>query len=123
MIRRIRNLPLKERIRLYNEVVLLRKKNGWGYVKIGRSLSIPIDVVRHWLHHGRDPRRHGRMHMFKGDPSPELAYVIGVCQGDADLPKVGKSRERVGQKIRLRAIDKDFVKTFATKAEEILLQY
>lgn len=79
---RIRSLPLEERIRLYNEVIDLRKKYGWGYVRIGKKLSIPIDVVRHWLHHGRNPIRQGSPNIFKPEPSSELAYVIGVIQGE-----------------------------------------
>jgi intein-encoded DNA endonuclease-like protein len=117
---RIRDTPLKEKLRLYEEAMRLRKERGWGYVRIGRNISVPPDVVRHWIHHGRNPARHGRTHMFEVKPSPELAYIIGVCQGDADLPQDNRRTETKGQKIRLRAIDKDSVEAFASVAASVL---
>ncbi len=117
---RVRNLPLEERVRLYNEAMSLHKKYGWGYTRIGKKLSIPIDVIRHWLHHGRNPIHQGNPHIFNPKPSPELVYVIGVIQGDADLhlrsPAIGRS----GRVIRLRAKDRDFVAKFASISAKLL---
>lgn len=117
---RIRELPLDERIRLYNEVMTLRKKYGWGYIRIGKRLSIPIDVVRHWIHHGRNPIRQGHPHTFKPKPSSELSYIIGVVQGDGDLNLCSPLSERSGRRIRLRSKDKDFVEKFALSTTKLL---
>jgi len=120
MKEKIRYLPLEKRMELYEKAMALRKKYGWGYVRIGRELSIPIDVVRHWLHHGRNPIRQGKPYFFEEKASPELAYIIGVCYGDADLPKYPKPRERSGYRIRLRAKDRDFVEKFTSNIAILL---
>lgn len=117
---KIRSLPLEERIRLYNKAIDLHKKYGWGYVRISKKLSVPIDVVRHWLYHGRIPIRQGHPHLFEPTPSPELAYVIGVVLGDGNLSQRKKSGERSGRVIRLRARDKEFVEKFALAMSKLL---
>jgi len=115
-----RNLPINERIKYYNEAMGLRKKYGWGFIRIARNLSLPNDLVRHWLYHERNPTNSGSPNLFFSKPSPELAYVIGVKFGDADLQLKRKHSERGGRTIRLRARDRDFVSTFAFSTAKLL---
>ena len=44
---------------------------------------------------------------FLAEPSPELAYVIGVEQGDGSINRKGYNR-----RIRLHSVDPEFVKEF-----------
>ena len=116
---RIRNLPIEERIRLYNEAWRLRKEFGYGYHLTGKKLGIPRDVVRHWFHHNRNPYNETFRKQFDETPSPELAYIIGVMFGDGSL--TGKySKNHHGYKIRLRVNSKEFAEIFATKVAKIL---
>ena len=115
-----RNLPINERIRHYNEAMNLRKKYGWGFIKIAKNLSLPNDLVRHWLYHGRNPINSGNPNFFIQKASSELSYLIGVKFGDADLTLKRKHSERGGRTIRLRAKDKDFVSKFASITTKIL---
>jgi len=115
-----RNLSINERIKYYNEAMNLRKKYGWGFIRIARNLSLPNDLVRHWLYHGRNPINSGNPNFFIPKPSSELAYVIGVRFGDADLQLKRKHSERGGRTIRLRARDKDFVSKFALFTAKLL---
>ncbi len=115
-----RNLPINERIRYYNEAMNLRKKYGWGFIRIARNLSLPNDLVRHWLYHERNPIHSGNPNFFIPTASSELAYVIGVRFGDADLQLKRKHSERGGRTIRLRARDKDFVSKFALFTAKLL---
>jgi len=91
-----------------------------GDIRISRKLSIPINVVRHWLYHNRNPIRQGNPHLFNPQPTPELAYVIGVVQGDGDLHLHFPATRRSGRVIRLRAKDKEFVEKFALATTKLL---
>lgn len=115
-----RNLPIKERMRYYNEAISLREKHGWGFIRIAKRLSLPNDLVRHWLYHGRNPINSGNPNFFNPEPSQELAYLIGVKFGDADLRLKRQHSERGGRTVRLRAKDRDFVSKFASITAKLL---
>jgi intein-encoded DNA endonuclease-like protein len=55
--------------------------------------------------------------MFVPKPSPELAYVIGVETGDAFLNVKKKTYQ---YRIRLRAVDKEFVEAFNQAVSKVL---
>lgn len=120
MRKEIRKLPWEERMRLYQKAMKLRKKHGWGYVRIGRAIDVHHGVVRHWIHHGRNPENSSRICFLNTEPSPELAYVIGVIYGDGDLPTRGKLYDRTGRYVRLRVNDKEFIEEFIRCIDKVL---
>jgi intein-encoded DNA endonuclease-like protein len=114
-----RCLPQELRIKLYDDVVALRR-SGLSYNKIideiyrRYGVRISISSISEWLRGIRSPyngRRIPSLELLK--PSVELAYVIGVVLGDGYIKK--KSRVREGYNhviIRLEAKDKEFVEEF-----------
>ena len=83
-----RCLPQELRIKLYDDVVALRR-SGLSYNKIideiyrRYGVRIPISSISEWLRGIRSPyngRRIPSLELLK--PSVELAYVIGVVLGD-----------------------------------------
>jgi intein-encoded DNA endonuclease-like protein len=103
--------PLAARIGLFEEVARLRETRSYPYSRIieeveksaGETLS--KSTISEWVRRRHNPL--GRTRRFDGKPSPELAYIIGVVAGDGSL-NVRKNTYRV----RLQAIDLDFVKEF-----------
>jgi len=61
--------------------------------------------VSDWINGRHSPI--GRAHQFQPRPSPELAYIIGVEAGDGSL-----NLNRYNYRIRLKAIDREFVQEF-----------
>lgn len=103
-----RNLPLEERMRLYNEVWKIRKELGFGSHRVSKLLGINQGVIDGWLYHGSCPE--WNRIKFTPHPSKELSYVLGVVLGDACLWK-----NKAGHCfIELKSKDKDFVETFAS---------
>ncbi len=66
-----------------------------------------------WVNNTHQP--FGSAYDFVPEPTPELAYVIGVSRGDASL-----SIQKWSYRIRLRAIDREFVAEFDRCATVVL---
>jgi len=95
----------------------LHNKYKLGYRKISRVLNISENTVNNWLYKGVVPPSA----KWKAEPSKELAYVIGVVQGDGSVSKV-KPKNIHGYEyvIQLATIDKEFAETFSRAMSRLL---
>jgi intein-encoded DNA endonuclease-like protein len=122
-----RCLPRELRIKLYNDVVVLRRRGltyrgiiGEIYRRYGVRIS--KSSISEWLRGMHSPyngRRIPSLELLK--PSEELAYVIGVKVGDGYVGK--KSRVRKGYNdviICLEAKDREFVEEFGRCLAKVL---
>jgi intein-encoded DNA endonuclease-like protein len=122
-----RCLPRELRIKLYNDVVVLRRRGltyrgiiGEIYRRYGVRIS--KSSISEWLRGMHSPyngRRIPSLELLK--PSEELAYVIGVVLGDGYVGK--KSRVRKGYNdviICLEAKDREFVEEFGRCLAKVL---
>lgn len=107
------HLPLDARLQIYREVVQLRSESlTYGQIisliEEEHHVALPKGTISGWLSGKNSPDKAG--HAFVPRPAPELAYVIGAKAGDASLNvKVASYQYR----IRLKAIDPEFVETFS----------
>jgi DNA endonuclease len=110
--------PVLERDELYRKVLELRA-DGLSYNHIIKEVQRTTGVrlrkshLHDWITGKHKPL--GSVRAFAAEPSPELAYLIGVSKGDADL-----GINRWNYRVRLRAVDKDFVQTFNHCASVVL---
>jgi intein-encoded DNA endonuclease-like protein len=122
-----RYLPRELRIKLYNDVVALRRGGltHRGIVEeVYRRYGVRISKshISYWLrgiHNPYNGRRAPSLEML--EPSEELAYVVGVVLGDGYVGK--KSRVRKGYNevmIGLEAKDKEFVEEFGRCLAKVL---
>ncbi|MEM0481933.1 MAG: hypothetical protein QXM16_03470 [Nitrososphaerota archaeon] len=102
-------LPRELRIKLYKEVQALRRQ-GLGYWRIRKKVkelygvALNSAVINHWCKGIHTPYNAIRIPTIDFlEPSPELAYVIGVVAGDGYAVK---SMQRSGD-YRIEAIVKD----------------
>ena len=102
---KVRNLPLEQRMELYNRAMKLKKERGWGYWKIAKELEISPPTVGHWLYSGTRPDC--AYNLPDLTPSPELCYIIGTYWGDGST-----SKNLSAYSIQLNAKDRDFVEEF-----------
>jgi intein-encoded DNA endonuclease-like protein len=92
---------------------------GLTYSQIIEALRAEYKVVpskgqiSEWLRGIHGP--FGSANRFFAEPTPELAYVIGVTLGDGSLNRKGYNR-----RIRLQSIDLDFVLEFDRCLSEVL---
>lgn len=107
---RKKSIPLEARLAMFEKTKMLRKR-GLSYSKIRTALTVEYGVspskstISEWLHEMHDPL--GSANRFDAEPSPELAYVIGVRFGDGSINRKGYNR-----RIRLQAVDPEFVEEF-----------
>jgi DNA endonuclease len=107
---RRRTVPLALRIELFNRAKDLRRK-GLTYSEIAEALRTEYKVgpskgqLSEWFRGIHGPL--GSSNRFLSEPTPELAYVIGVTFGDGSLNRKGYNR-----RIRLQSVDLDFVSEF-----------
>ncbi len=114
-----RYLPLELRIKLYNDVVALRRRGltyrgiiGEIYRRYGVRIS--KSSISEWLrgiHNPYNGRLIPSLELLK--PSEELAYVIGVKVGDGYTYRVRSVRKGYNDvMIGLEARDREFVEEF-----------
>jgi DNA endonuclease len=72
-------------------------------------------TISSWTRGISSPYRAG--HLFVPKPSPDLAYVIGVEAGDGFLNLKQKTYQ---YRIRLRAVDREFVEAFSQAVSRVL---
>ena len=93
--------------RTYNQIIdEIKRENG---------ISLPKSTISFWMRGVADPLRAG--HLFVARPCPELAYVIGVETGDGFLNVKAKNYQ---YRIRLRAVDREFVEEFNQAVSKVL---
>ena len=84
-------------------------------IKKENGVSLPKSTISYWARGVADPLRAG--HPFVARPSSELAYVIGVERGDGFLNVKAKNHQ---YRIRLRAVDREFVEAFNEAVSKVL---
>ena len=101
---------IDERRKLYDLVVELRSRD-LGYNQIVNAIlerngvRLGKSQISDWVTGKHYPP--GSAYDFVPVPAPELAYVIGVSKGDGSV-----SIQKWSYRIRLRAIDREFVAEF-----------
>jgi len=93
----------------------LHNKYKLGWRRVSRILGISQYTVRNWLYYSEIPPTA----KWKAEPSKELAYAIGVVQGDAC---VSKPKNKLGYeyRIQLAVIDPEFAITFSRAMSRLL---
>ncbi len=110
-------LPRELRIRLHEEVLKLRG-NGLGYKRIRRRIgelygvALSPAVIVYWCRGVHTPYNGIRIPTIDSlEPSPELAYVVGVVVGDGCA---FKTSTRSGEyKVGAKAKDREFIEEFS----------
>ncbi len=109
--------------KLVDEVKELRER-GFSYSEIARTLeangiNVSRVTVMRWCKGLHDPRN--RMNSVRLDPSPELAYIVGVMFGDGSVGfrRAGRSYR---YRIRLKVVDREFAEEFKRCLEVIGLK-
>ncbi len=111
---------LDVRVVLHEEVLELRRE-GSTYrqiaAKIEKDFGIRLckSTISDWTGGKTSPIRAG--HSFVAKPAPELAYVIGVETGDGFLNVKVRTYQ---YRIRLRAVDREFVEAFSLAVSKVL---
>ncbi len=124
---RRRFLPLELRIKLYNEVLQLRKealshKKIIAYIQKKHGVRLSGSTVSYWLRRIRSPYNKGyipSIDLLK--PSQELAYVIGVMLGDGYAtkhrrPVKGYNNVEIGLAVK----DREFAEEFGECLSKVL---
>jgi intein-encoded DNA endonuclease-like protein len=114
-----RCLPRELRIKLYGDVVALRRCGltcGRIVEEAYRRYGVRISEshISYWIRGVHSPyngRRIPSMELLR--PSEELAYVIGVVLGDGYVKKKSRVRKGYDVIIRLEAKDKEFARCLA----------
>ena len=109
---------LEERLRLYEEVIKLRKQ-GLGYARIAKSIEekygFPLNpsTIRYWVKGKRTPL--GRCNRIV--EGPELAYVVSAWLGDGEL---ALDRRNYKHHVKLAVKDYDFAEEWGRRLAEAL---
>ena len=117
-IRERNYLPLDTRMQLYGRVCELSGL-GLSYRQIqdailtGHQVRLAKSTISVWVNGLHDPT--GRLNSFRPNPTPELAYVIGVILGDGNLNIHGYNAELI-----LAVTDHDFAEEFSGCLAKIL---
>jgi len=93
----------------------LHNKYKFGPRRISRILGIPRKTIENWLYRGVVPPSA----KWVAKPCIELAYVIGVINGDGN---VSKSKNKLGYeyRIELETIDPEFGIVFSKAMSKLL---
>ncbi|NJE26330.1 DNA endonuclease [Thermococcus sp. MV5] len=106
---------LQELLKYINEL----RKIGLNYSQIAKraleekGIKISRVTISRWCKGEHDP--FNKIKFVNLEPSPSLAYIIGVYFGDASINIHGNYKYRV----RLKVIDKEFAEAFARALKEI----
>jgi DNA endonuclease len=117
-IRERNYLPLDTRMQLYGRV---RELSGLGlsYRRIqdailtGHQVRLAKSTISVWVNGLHNPT--GRLNWFRPNPTPALAYVIGVILGDGNLNIHGHNAEMI-----LAVTDHDFAEEFSKCLSRVL---
>lgn len=108
---------------LIAEIKELRER-GLSYSEIARTLEskgvkVSRVTVMRWCKGLHDP--FNRMNSVRLEPSPELAYIIGVTFGDGST-SFRKSGRSYKYRVRLKVVDREFAEEFKRCLEVIGLK-
>ncbi len=112
--------PLDIRLRLFEEVLELRRKSHSHEEMIAKMLQkhqvrLPRSTVSCWTNGVHTP--FGWINLFKSKPTPELAYIIGGLVGDASLNMKTKHHQ---YRVRLKTVVQEFVEAFDHALSKVL---
>ena len=113
-------LPLEMRMKMYEDVIELGRQE-LKYKEIQErifkkyKIQLSISTIFHWVNKERHPL--GNLNKFNGEPSPELAYIIGVILSDG-YKYIGKKKFQYF--LRLAVKDKEFAEKFAECLTKVL---
>ena len=115
-----RRAALEIRLTLYEKVLVLRKNSSTFQqiieeIEQQHGVKLTKSTISDWTRGRSSPHRAG--HAFIPKPTPDLAYVIGVEAGDAFLNVKPKTYQ---YRIRLRAVDREFVEAFNQAVSRVL---
>lgn len=109
----------------YTQVMRVRKqKKAQDVIKISRITGIPKDTIRGWIYRGVKPKRLRKTKFLPKESKklgPELAYILGVIQGDGCLCKSKRHSLRgecFDYILVLGVTDKDFADYFSKQLEK-----
>jgi len=105
MFRRV--IQLRQQSYLYREII--------EEIQDQFGVRLAKETISGWVRGKSSPLNSG--HLFDPKPTPELAYVIGVETGDAFL---NEKRNNYQYRIRLRAVDVEFVEAFNLAVARVL---
>jgi len=117
-MRSLRDLEQEELQELLEYINELRRK-GVNYSQIAerimneKGIKISRVTISRWCKGRHNP--FNRIKVVNLEPSPSLAYIIGVYFGDASVNIYGNYKYRV----RLKVVDKEFAEAFARALKEI----
>lgn len=115
--RYIKDLPVSERMRLYNRAMELHKEEGLGKRRIAKKLGILVTTAGSWVNGGQRPNRSSsKFRDWKPRESGDLSYILGVLRGDGGAYKLGTSYV-----VKLECKDKEFAKAFRNSLNGIRL--
>jgi len=108
------------RIMLHEKALRLRRNSHTFHQIIEEieqqdGVRLTKSTISNWIRGRSSPLRAG--HNFIPKPTPDLAYVIGVEAGDAFLNVKPKTYQ---YRIRLRAVDREFVEAFNQAMSRVL---
>lgn len=86
-------------------------KEGHGPTEIARRLNVSLGTVEGWIYQGKVPP----LAKWYPEPSNELAYVLGVLNGDGSV-HVDKGDYRIQLKVK----DYEFTETFSKTMSKLL---
>jgi intein-encoded DNA endonuclease-like protein len=111
-------LPLEMRMKMYEDVIELRRQGlshsqiqKRVYEEYGRQVS--LSLISYWVNGKHHPL--GNVNKFDGKSSPELAYVIGVILSDGY-----KCFDEKNYFLRLAVIDKEYAEEFGRCLARVL---
>jgi intein-encoded DNA endonuclease-like protein len=105
---------------MFDDVVLLRQRSLLyreiiAEIQQRYGVKLCKETISGWVRGISSPRNSG--HEFNPKPIPELAYVIGVETGDGFL---NEKRGNYQYRVRLRAVDVEFVEAFNQAVAKVL---
>lgn len=111
-------LPIEQRLRLFNEVLQLRRQGlSYSHIikRIHRSREAQLNgaTVSRWVNGKSHPL--GHVNVFHNQASPELAYIIGTLLSDGDRRQYGGHHA-----LRLRVKDYEYAFEFGRCLTKVL---
>jgi len=89
------------------------KKSGMNYTEISKELKLSLNQIRNWIYYNKKPHQPKNLPLKESayKLSEELAYILGVIEGDGSISKVCNN-------ICLSCKDRDFIEEFKRNLEE-----
>ena len=119
-MKRFSDLEPRQQLVIYHKVLSLNAQ-GLGYKRIIKmiflehDLRLSLSTLSYWFNN--NVKMLGGENHFEALPNPYLSYVLGVLFGDGSISLDEAKQE---YKVRLDAIDKEFVEKFSAYVAVLL---